>query len=247
MRFKRWPRIEAYVDTPRKRAAFHRSPREQRDKLPLLSNLIRGDQPDIETEMARRAAWWPAQQQETRGRRARDWRRARARLFGYGDNLRLTLRQLWRECPYPGCPACLLDLLHRVDTGRIDPERPPWKHPRALTPRVTPAPATFDEAFRQIGHRKVAGGPKTTQADEFTFIGNLGSGLLFLTTRVRLIDPRGSFYTPSNMRLRDSHVGRSGHFVDIQVCGICPDSDLALIERLARAADDRPVVVRRAG
>lgn len=156
------------------------------------------------------------------------------------------MRQLWQECPYPGDPACLLDLLHGIDIGRVDPERPPWKHPRAVTPRVTPNPASFDEAFRQIGHVKVGGGPKATEADRFTFVGNVGSGLVFLTSRVRLIEPRESYYTPSNMRLRDSFVGRGGHWVDIEVRGSCTDADRALIERLAWAADTRPVVVRRA-
>jgi hypothetical protein len=47
-------------------------------------------------------------------------------------------------------------------------------------------------------------------------------------------------------RLRDSHVGRSGHWVDIQVRGIYSDADLALIEWLAQAVDRRPVIVRRA-
>jgi hypothetical protein len=69
--------------------------------------------------------------------------------------------------------------------------------------------------------------------------------MLFLRSRVRLIDPNESFYTCSNHRLRDSHVGRSGYWVDIEVRGQCSDDDLALIERLARDADARPVVVRR--
>jgi hypothetical protein len=62
-----------------------------------------------------------------------------------------------------------------------------------------------------------------------------------------LIEPRESFYTISNHRLRDSYVGRSGHWVDIEVAGDCSDEDLALIERLAKAADTRPVQVRRRG
>ena len=110
---------------------------------------------------------------------------------------------------------------------------------------MTPNPATFDEAFRQIGQRKVGGGPKTTPHDEILFCGNLGSGILFLTSRVRLIDSNESFYTSSNHRLRDSNVGSSGHWVHIQVRGECSDAELALIERLAQAADTRPVVVRR--
>lgn len=251
MRFHRWPRVSAYQDTPRKRAALARSQREQREKLPLLRDLIAERQPSADAEMARRAAWWPQAQQEGRDRRAQNWRRAHRRLAGYGDNLRRVLIALWRDCPYPADPAYLLDLLHGVDTGRIDPERPSWNHPQTLTPRTTRNPVSFDEAFRQIGRRKIGrkigGGPKTTEADEFIFVGNLGSGILFVTSRVRLIDPHESFYTSSNHRLRDSHVGRAGHWVDIQVCGLCSDAELALIERLAQAVDGRPVVVRRTG
>ena len=247
MRFRRWPRVEPYVDTSRKRAAFHRSQRQQREKLPLFAGLIAEGQHDVETEMARRALRWPELQQEKRDRRARDWRRARARLAVHGGNMRAVLRQLWQECPYPADPSYLLDLLHQIEVGRIDPECPPWKYHQAITLRVTPNPANFDHAFRQIGSCKVGGGPKTTEADEFTFVGNIGSGLVFLTSRVRLIEPHESFYTPSNMRLRDSHVGRAGHWIDIQVRGICSDADLAFIGRLAQAADERPVVVRRPG
>ena len=69
--------------------------------------------------------------------------------------------------------------------------------------------------------------------------------MLFLRSRVRLIDLNESFYTCSNHRLRNSHVGRAGHWVDIEVRGECSDDDLVLIERLARDADTRPVVVRR--
>src|SRR5215203_794092 len=33
MRFRRWPRVEPYTDTSRKRVAFHRSQRLQRETL----------------------------------------------------------------------------------------------------------------------------------------------------------------------------------------------------------------------
>jgi hypothetical protein len=259
MRFRRWPRVSDYRDTPRKRAALARTQRAVREQLPLLRDLIAEQQPSADAEMARRAAWWPRVQQETRDLRAQDWRRARRHLAGYGDTLRQVIRQLWRDCPYPADPSYLLDLLHSIDTARIDPARPPWQHPAALAPRITLHPVSFDAAFRRIGARKVGGGPKlalgpangrtrgSTGADEFTFAGNLGSGILFLTSRVRLIEPNESFYTSSNHRLRDSHVACSGHWVDIQVHGLCSDAELALIEQLARAVDDRPVVVRRAG
>lgn len=138
MRFRRWPRVSVYEDTPRKRTALARAQEAQRDKLPLLAPLIAEHQPSADAEMARRAAWWPKVQQRDRDRRADDWRRARARLAAYEDNLRPVLVQLWRRCPYPADPVYLLDLLHSVDTGRIDPEHPPWNHPSVLTPRVTP-------------------------------------------------------------------------------------------------------------
>ena len=98
---------------------------------------------------------------------------------------------------------------------------------------------------RSAAKRKVGGGPKTTPADELMFCGNLGSSFLILVSRVRLIDPNESFYTSANHRLRDLHVGRAGHWVDIEVRGDCSVAELALIERLARAADTRPIVVRR--
>lgn len=184
-------------------------------------------------------------QQGNRDQRARNWRRARVRLYGYGDNMRAVLRQLWRECPYPADPSYFLDLLHQIDRGKVDPERPPWKFHRAITPRVTHDPASFDEAFRQIGKVKIGGGPKTIGADRLTFVGNIGGGLIFLTSTVRLNEPNESFYTSSNHRLRDSHVGRGGHWVDIEVHGSASEEDLAVIERLAQMADTRRVQVRR--
>ncbi len=196
-------------DTSRKRAGFARSQRLQREKLPLFADLVGETQHHVGTEMARRAIWWPEQQQEGRDRRAAEWRRARARLGAHGNNVRARLTELWRSCPYPADPVYLHGLLTDFDRGRLDLDVPPWT-PRAIQPRTTPNPARFDEAFRQIGRKPVGGGPKTTPADETLFCGNLGSGLLFLTSRVSLIDPNESFYTSSNMRLRDSHVGRSG-------------------------------------
>jgi hypothetical protein len=115
----------------------------------------------------------------------------------------------------------------------------PHDLPPGLTP--CPAPATFDEAFRLMSRKKVGGGPKTTAADEFLFCGNLGSGLIYLRSRVRLREPNESFYTGSNHRLRDSFVGSGGHWVDIEILGACSDDELALIARLARAADTWPV------
>lgn len=235
----------AYRDTSRKRSAFLRKQRFERDALPLFPDMVAEHQHSVDEEMARRAVWWDETERDGRNRRAARWRKARARLFALPGDLRRTVRDLWRTCPYPADATNLLDLLHQIAAGRVDPHRPPWIFDGKLTARTTPDPASFDEAFRQIGRRKVGGGPKTTPADEFLFCGNLGSGILFLRTRVRLNDPHESFYTSSGHRLRASHVGRSGHWVDLEVRGACSDAELDLIRRLAQEADTRPVIVRR--
>ena len=245
MRFRRWPKPSPYEETSRKRAAFLRKQRLEREALPLLADHIAAGQHDVEEEMALRAVRWDRDQQNSRDQRAARWRDQRARLFALPDAQRRQVRDLWRTCPYPADPSYFGDLLHQIAIGKLDPNQPPWVFHRTVLAKTTPNPKTFDEAFRQIGGRKVGGGPKTTPADELMFCGNLGSSFLILVSRVRLIDPNESFYTSSNHRLRDSHVGRAGHWVDIEVRGDCSVAELALIERLARAADTRPIVVRR--
>jgi hypothetical protein len=245
MRFRPWPKPEPYRDTSRKRAAFKRKQRLEREALPLFAEMIAAGQHGVDEEMARRHVWWDEREREQRALRAARWREARARLFALSDELRNTGRKLWRGCPYPADPAYLLDLLHQIAVGRVDPNRPPWVFDGKLTARTTPNPEKFDEAFRQIGHRKVGGGPKATPADEYLFCGNLGSGILFLRTRVRLNEPSESYYTSSGHRLRDSHVGRAGHWIDLEVRGGCSDAQIDLIRRLAQEADTRPVVIRR--
>lgn len=245
MRFRRWPRPEPYRETSRKRAAFLNKQRLEREALPLFAAEIAAGQHGVDEEMSRRAVWWDERERDQRRQRAARWRAARARLFALPDGLRRRVRVLWRECPYPGDPISLADMLHQIAVGRLDPRRPPWKFHPEIKARITPDPSSFDAAFRQIGHRKIGGGPKTTEADEFLFCGNLGSGIIFLRSRVRLIDRHESFYTSSGHRLRDSKVGGGGHYVEIEVTGPCSDGDLATIERIAQAADTRPVLVSR--
>ncbi len=110
MRFRRWPRVTTYVDTTRKRAALARSLRLQREKLPLLADFIAARQPSEDEEMARRTGWWPRQQQEKRDERARAWRRARARLAAFDNQLRPTIIVLWRTCPYPADPRSVCSI-----------------------------------------------------------------------------------------------------------------------------------------
>ena len=245
MRFRRWPRPTPFEDTTRKRAALIRKQRLEQEAVPLFSDQIATRQRAVDEIMHDRAIDWVGAQHQRRKERAACWRDARRRLFALDVDLRLRVRTLWRGCPYPADPSYFNDLLYQIAVGALDPERPPWIFHEKAEARTTPNPARFDEAFRKIGSHKVGGGPKTTAADEFLFCGNLGSGLLYLRSRVRLIDPNESFYTCSNHRLRDSHVGRAGHWVEIEVRGECSDDDLVLIERLAREADTRPVIVRR--
>lgn len=247
MRFRRWHRPEPYGDTSRKRSAFLRKQRLEREALPLFAEEVAAGQHSVEEEMARRTIWWDEAERHRRSQRATSWRKGRAHLFALPDALQRRVREIWRDCPYPADPAYFADLLHQIAVGRVDPFRPPWKFHPELKARMTPDPSSFDAAFRQIGHRKIGGGPKTTEAEELLFCGNLGSGILFLRSRVCLIERHESFYTSSSHRLRDSKVGSGRHFVEIEVTGDCSGADLATIERLAQAADTRPVMVRRVG
>ncbi|MEO9337079.1 hypothetical protein ABFT80_06545 [Mesorhizobium sp. SB112] len=245
MRFRRWPRPTAYRETSRKRAAFLRKQRLDREALPLFAAQIGARQHGVDEEMARRAEWWDDFERDRRDQRAARWREARARLFALDDALRHTARALWRTCPYPADPASFADMLHQIAVGRLDPHRPPWIFHQKTTARITANPASFAEAFRKIGRRPVGGGPKTGTDDELLFCGNLGSGILFLTSRVVRIDPGMSGHASPTRRMGDIHADRAGRWIDIEVSGDCADADLALIERLAQAADTRPVVVRR--
>lgn len=126
MRFARAERSGPFEDTRRKRLALARKQRLEREKLPLLAELIAERQPDADTVMVQRATEWARWQQEVRDRRAAEWRRARGRLAAYGPNVRAALRRLWNQAPYPATSGYLLSMLHSFDTGRIDPDNPPW-------------------------------------------------------------------------------------------------------------------------
>ena len=170
MRFRRWPRPTAYEDTSRKRAAFLRKQRLEREALPLFASEIGAGQHGVDEEMARRAVCWIDTERRHRDQRADSWRKARARLFALPHGLRRQVRDLWRTCPYPADPSSFADFLHQIVVGKLDPNRPPWIFHQKVSARITPNPATFDEAFRQIGRRQVGGGPKTTPADELLFL-----------------------------------------------------------------------------
>ena len=83
MRFRRWHRPEPYDDTSRKRAAFLRKQRLEREALPLFAEEIAAGQHGVDEEMARRAIWWDKAERERRCLRAASWRKARARPVSY--------------------------------------------------------------------------------------------------------------------------------------------------------------------
>lgn len=245
MRFGRWHRPEPYRDTSRKRAAFHRKQRLEREALPLFADDIAATQHGADEEMARRTIWWDEYERDRRDQRAAWWRKGRARLFTLPDALRARVREIWRTCPYPADPASFADFLHQIAVGKLDPDRPPWVFHQERSARITRDPSSFHDAFRQIGKRKIAGGPNRAESDERLFCGNLGSGILFLNERVHPIDQNAGFHAASDHRLRDSHLRHADHRVEIEVRGQCSDADVALIEQLAQAAETRPVTVQR--
>jgi len=128
MRFKRWPRVEAYQETSRTRGAVALSQRQQRDRLPLLSDLIAAEQPSIEAVVEERHQSWPKWQQEKRDYRAAKWREARRVLQAYSLINRHAIRRLWNDAPYPADPNYLSDFLMQIERGRVDPfARAPWR------------------------------------------------------------------------------------------------------------------------
>ncbi|WP_145200335.1 hypothetical protein [Sphingobium sp. B2] len=224
MRFSKWPRPTAYVETSRKRAAFLTRQRRDREKLPLFAGMIAATQHSVEEEMARRAEWWPQQQQRLRDERAAVWRRARNRLFEFGEGSRSAIRRAWRDCPYPADPYSFADFLHQIRVGKLDPERPSWKYHARAEANTTPCPTSFAEAFKRVGRQVVELVPGMPKSEVPQYCGNLGNGILFLT----VIPP-----TDNDPRPR------------IDVRGVCTDADIALIGRLASAAEQREVRVVR--
>ncbi|MGY6259180.1 hypothetical protein ACXIVK_37785 [Paraburkholderia caledonica] len=118
MRFKRYGRYE-FTDTPRKRAAFARKQRLEREALPLFADQIAAEQIGADEEMEGRRAQWDRQTASDRLRRATQWRRARGRLRGYLAPVRSALHAYWQQCRWPADPEYLLTMLHMYDTGRL--------------------------------------------------------------------------------------------------------------------------------
>ncbi len=127
MRFRRYWRIEAFQDTPRKRAVLARKQRLERERLPLFTDQVAEEQPSVDEVMCQRAQDFARWQQQQRNARAMTWRRARRQLSEYGHNLRPLLRDAWNTAPYPADPIYLLMFLDSIESGRIDIEALPWR------------------------------------------------------------------------------------------------------------------------
>ena len=119
MRFKRYIDFP-FEDTRRKRLALARRQRLDREKIPLFADLVAAGQKDADMLMRERAEAWERQTASQRAQRAADWRRARARLRSYGDNLRPARLAYWQGCKWPADPSYLLSMMHMFDDGRLD-------------------------------------------------------------------------------------------------------------------------------
>jgi hypothetical protein len=123
MRFKRQERHE-FTDTSRKRAAFERKKRIERESFPLFADQIAAEQISADDEMAGRRVIWERQSVADRQRRAGEWRKARDRIRAYPDPVRRALLTYWRDCKWPADPSYFLTMCHMYDNGRL--ELPAW-------------------------------------------------------------------------------------------------------------------------
>lgn len=118
MRFHRYGKYE-FRDTERKRAAFARKQKAEREALPLFADQVAAEQIDVDEEMTTRRLQWERQQATDRKRRADKWREARQRLNGYQEPVRGALLAYWQGCKWPADPSYFLSMLHMYDTGRL--------------------------------------------------------------------------------------------------------------------------------
>lgn len=123
MRFHRYGKYE-FRDTERKRAAFARKQKAEREALPLFADQVAAEQIDVDEEMTARRLQWERHQAIDRKRRADKWREARRRLNDYQGPVRRALLAYWQECKWPADPSYFLSMLHMYDTGRLSLDIP---------------------------------------------------------------------------------------------------------------------------
>jgi len=118
MRFHRFGKYD-FRDTARKRAAFARKQKAEREALPLFAGQVAAEQIDVDEEMTAPRLQWERQQATDRKRRADKWREARRRLNDYQEPVRGVLLAYWQGCKWPADPSYFLSMLHMYDTGRL--------------------------------------------------------------------------------------------------------------------------------
>ena len=123
MRFHRFGKYE-FRDTERRRAAFARKQKAEREALPLFADQVAAEQIDVDEEMAARRLQWERQQAIDRKRQADKWREARRRLDDYQEPVRGALLAYWQGGKWPADPSYFLSMLHAYDTGRLSLSTP---------------------------------------------------------------------------------------------------------------------------
>lgn len=164
MRFQRYDRYE-FQDTPRKRAAFFAKQRREREAMPLFSEMIAQEQrqrKNVDEVMQQRAESFAKRTQEVRDHRARKWREARARIASYDEPARTIIRKFWNDAPYPATAEYLLGMLHDIEKGRIQLDRPPPWQPTEEEIRIS------REKIARFSERLAAERAQKAQAHEAT-------------------------------------------------------------------------------
>lgn len=96
------------------------------------------------------------------------------------------------------------------------------------------AAAIWRRTFHLVDHRVVGGGAKIMGRDMTTWVGLVHGERFVLRISPRTCVAGESFLTSTNHRLRDSHVGRGGYFLDVEVlsgpaAGAAADELVALL------------------
>lgn len=109
---------------------------------------------------------------------------------------------------------------------------------------------TFGDLFTLVSRREGRGNHKTTGATTTTWEGSFESRCVELRITVRTRLEGEQFLTTASHRIRGSHVGSGGYFLDVEL--LAGDLDAAARKALARlieAADEaeRPARVRARG
>lgn len=95
MEFIRYARYHAVTLTQRKAAAFARKQEKERNRYPLFSEHVAGEQHDLSEEMTRRQNAIDAAEANMRAFHARTWRKGRAHYFALPDEVKAQVRADW--------------------------------------------------------------------------------------------------------------------------------------------------------